>query len=173
MRERRLTRASPSLAIYPASFDPITLGHLDVATRAAALFDTLILAVYDRPLKSLLFSTEERVALVRQAVGDLANVRVDTYAQLTVEYARSRGADVIVRGLRTVGDFEREFSMAQLNRGMQSEVDTIFLMASQRFSYVSSSAVKEIAALGGPLSELVPAHVEQALRRVYRSRSGE
>jgi len=133
----------------------------------------LILAVFDRPLKSLLFSTEERVALAREAVGHLVNVRVDTYAQLTVEYARSRGASVVVRGLRTVGDFEREFSMPQLNRGMAPEIDTVFLMASQRFSYVSSSAVKEIAALGGPLGEFVPAHVERALRRVYRSRSGE
>ena len=168
-----MTRGNPRIAIYPASFDPITLGHLDVATRAAAIFDTLILAVFDRPLKSLLFSTEERVVLAREAVAHLENARVDTYAQLTVEYARSRGASVVVRGLRTVGDFEREYSMAQLNRGMDPAIDTIFLMASQRFSYLSSSAVKEIAALGGPLHELVPAHVEQALRRVYRSRSGE
>ncbi len=167
-----MTRGRPGIAIYPASFDPITFGHLDIATRAAPLFETLILAVYDRPLKSLLFSTEERIALVREAVHEFANVRVDTYDQLTVEYARSVGAMAIVRGLRTVGDFEHEFGMAQLNRSMAPEIETVFLVASKSFSYVSSSAVKEIAALGGPVGNLVPAHVDRALQRVFRSRSG-
>ncbi len=158
-------------AIYPASFDPITLGHVDVATRAAAIFDQLILAVYDRPLKTLLFPTAQRVELARQAVAHLPNVQVDTYAELTVQFARKRGASVIVRGLRTPSDFEREYSMAQLNRGFNSEVDVVCLMASQHFSYVSSSAVKEIAALGGSVGGLVPEHVEQALKRVYGPRS--
>jgi pantetheine-phosphate adenylyltransferase len=159
------------IAIYPASFDPITFGHLDVATRAAAIFDELVLAVYDRPLKSLLFNTSQRVDLVRQVVAHLPNVRVDTYDQLTVRYARQMGASVIVRGIRTVADFEREYGMAQLNHGLDPEVEVVCLMASQRWSYVSSSAVKEIAALGGSVGHLVPPSVEQALTRVYAARS--
>jgi pantetheine-phosphate adenylyltransferase len=167
-----LNKRRSVVAVYPASFDPITLGHVDVATRAAAIFDQLILAVYDRPMKTLLFPTAQRVELVRQAVAHLPNVQVDTYAELTVEFAREIGASVIVRGLRTMSDFEREYGMAQLNRGLNSEVDVVCLMASQRFSYVSSSSVKEIAALGGPVDELVPEHVAQALRSVYGARSG-
>ena len=166
-----MSRGSPRVAVYPAAFDPITLGHVDVAVRAARLFDQLILAVYDRPLKTLLFPTAQRVELARQAVAHLPNVRVDTYAELTVQYARMVGASVIVRGLRTVSDFEREFNMAQLNHGLDAEIVDVFLMASPRFTFVSSSAVKEIAALGGPVSQMVPAHVEQALQRVYASRS--
>jgi pantetheine-phosphate adenylyltransferase len=166
-----LNNGSPRIAIYPASFDPITLGHVDVAARAAAIFDELILAVYDRPLKSLMFSTDERVAFTRTAVAHLPNVRVDTYDNLTVQYARSVGAGVIVRGLRTVSDFEREYGMAQLNHGLESDIDMIFLMASPRYSYVSSSAVKEIAALGGSISNMVPAHVEQALAAIYGRRN--
>ena len=154
-----MSRGSPSIAVYPASFDPITLGHLDVATRAAAIFDQLILAVYDRPLKTLLFPTAQRVEMVREAVAHLSNVRVDTYAELTVRHARAIGATVIVRGLRTVSDFEREFSMAQLNHDLDPGIEVVCLMASPRFTYVSSSAVKEIAALGGPVGEMVPAHV--------------
>jgi pantetheine-phosphate adenylyltransferase len=166
-----LNKRRSVIAIYPASFDPITLGHVDVATRAAAIFDQLILAVYDRPLKTLLFSTSQRIEMAARAVSHLSNVRVETYAELTVEFAREMDASVIVRGLRTMSDFEREYGMAQLNRGLNSEVDVVCLMASQRFSYVSSSAVKEIAALGGPVDELVPEHVAQALRRMYGSRS--
>ncbi len=165
-----MNKGNPRIAIYPASFDPITLGHLDVAIRAARLFDHLILAVYDRPLKTLLFPTAARVGLTREAVRDLPNVRVDTYAELTVQYARKVGAQAIVRGLRTAGDFEREFSMAQLNRGMEPEIDVVLLMASQQYSYVSSSSVKEIAALGGPIDHLVPPHVAKALEQVYASR---
>ncbi len=108
-----MTNGRPSIAIYPASFDPITLGHVDVAARAAAIFDHVVLAVYDRPMKSLLFATNDRVDLAREAVAHLPNVRVDTYAELTVEYARSIDATVIVRGLRTVSDFERELSLAR------------------------------------------------------------
>jgi pantetheine-phosphate adenylyltransferase len=166
-----LSRGSPRVAVYPASFDPITLGHVDVAARAARLFDQLILAVYDLPLKTLLFSTAQRVELARQAVAHLPNVRVDTYAELTVHYTRMVGASVIVRGLRTVSDFEREFSMTQLNHGLEPEIEQVFLMASPQFTFVSSSAVKEIAALGGPVGSMVPAHVEQALQRVYALRS--
>lgn len=168
-----MTRASSQVAIYPASFDPIHLGHLDVAVRAAAIFDQLILAVYDRPMKSLLFPTDQRVRLVQEAVGHLANVRVETYAELTVDYAHRIGASVIIRGLRTAADFEREFGMAHLNRTMAQDVEIVCLMASPQYSFVSSSAVKEIAALGGSISEMVPPHVERALQRVYGRRSEE
>ena len=155
------------IAVYPASFDPITYGHMDVATRAAALFDTLILAVFDRPLKNLLFSTQERVELVRAAVAHLPNVRVDTYSDLTVDYARRVGAQVLVRGLRAATDFEHEFQMAHLNHRLYPEVDVVCLMASQEYSLLSSSAVKEIAALGGNVDFMVAPHVAAALRRVY------
>lgn len=165
-----MNKGTPRVAIYPASFDPITLGHLDVAIRAAQLFDRLILAVYDRPLKTLLFPTAARVGLTREAVRDLPNVRVATYSGLTVQYAREVGAKAIVRGLRTVGDFEREWSMAQLNRGMEPEIEVVLLMSSHQYSYVSSSSVKEIAALGGPIDHLVPPHVAKALEQEYASR---
>ncbi len=156
-----------TIAVYPASFDPITLGHMDVAARAAAIFDTVILAVYDRPLKNLLFSTAERVELVREAVADLPNVRVDTYSELTVDYARRVGAKVIIRGLRAVTDFENELKMAHINYRLYPDVDTVCLMASQEYSFLSSSAVKEIAALGGNVEFMVAPHVARALRRAY------
>lgn len=156
-----------TIAVYPASFDPITLGHMDVAARAAAIFDTVILAVYDRPLKNLLFSTAERVELVREAVAELPNVRVDTYSELTVDYARRVGAKVIIRGLRAVTDFENELKMAHINYRLYPDVDTVCLMASQEFSFLSSSAVKEIAALGGNVDFMVAPHVARALRRAY------
>jgi pantetheine-phosphate adenylyltransferase len=156
-----------TIAVYPASFDPITLGHMDVAARAAAIFDTVILAVYDRPLKNLLFSTEERVDLVREAVGHLPNVRVDTYSELTVDYARRVGAKAIIRGLRAVTDFENELKMAHINYRLYPDVDTVCLMASQEYSFLSSSAVKEIAALGGNVDFMVAPHVARALRHAY------
>ncbi len=155
------------IAVYPASFDPITYGHMDVATRAAALFDTLILAVYDRPLKNLLFSTAQRVELVVTAMAHLPNVRVDTYSDLTVEYARRVGAKVLVRGLRAATDFEHEFQMAHLNHRLYPDVDVVCLMASQEHSLLSSSAVKEIAALGGNVDFMVAPHVAAALRQAY------
>lgn len=161
------------LAVYPASFDPITLGHMDVAARAAAMFDTVILAVYDRPLKNLLFSTEERVRLVREAVADLPNVQVDTYNELTVEYARRIGAKAIIRGLRAVTDFENELKMAHINYRLYPEIDTVCLMASQEYSFLSSSAVKEIAALGGNVDFMVAPHVARALQRAYGRRDAQ
>jgi pantetheine-phosphate adenylyltransferase len=158
------------IAVYPASFDPITYGHIDVAERAAAIFDTLILAVFDRPLKNLLFSTAERVELAAEAVKHLPNVRVDTYSDLTVDYARRVGAKVLVRGLRAATDFEHEFQMAHLNHRLYPDVEVVCLMASQEYSLLSSSAVKEIAALGGNVDFMVAPHVERALRRAYDRR---
>lgn len=158
------------IAIYPASFDPITYGHMDVAARAAAIFDTVILAVYDRPLKNLLFSTDERVQLAQEAVEHLPNVRVETYSELTVDYAHRVGAKVMIRGLRAVTDFENELKMAHINYRLHSDIDTVCLMASQEYSFLSSSAVKEIAALRGNVEFMVAPHVARALRRAYDRR---
>jgi pantetheine-phosphate adenylyltransferase len=155
------------LAIYPASFDPVTYGHIDIAARAAEIFDQVIMAVYDRPLKNLLFSTEQRVALVQEAVRHLPNVRVDTYDELTVSYAHRVGAKVIIRGLRAVTDFENEIKMAHINHRLHPHIDVVCLMASQEYSFLSSSAVKEIAELGAQIDFMVPPHVERALRQAY------
>lgn len=159
-----------TIAIYAASFDPITYGHMDVATRAAAIFDTVILAVYDRPLKNLLFSTAERVALAAEAVENLPNVRVETYNELTVAFARRAGATVMIRGLRAVTDFENELKMAHINYRLDPEIDTVCMMASQEYSFLSSSAVKEIAELGGTVDFMVAPHVARALRQAYERR---
>lgn len=159
-----------AFAVYPGSFDPITLGHLDIARRAATIFDDLVIAVYDRPLKNLLFSIEQRVALVKEAIADIPNIRVDTYSGLTVEYAGQIGARVIVRGLRAATDFEHEFQMAHINHRLLPQVEVICLMASEEHTFLSSSAVKEIAALGGPVGDMVPPVVERALRAVNATR---
>lgn len=152
-------------AIYPGSFDPITLGHLDVAHRAARIFDTLIVAVYsgsDKP--GALFSLEERLAMAREALADLDNVVVDSFSGLTVEYARAKGATTIVRGLRAVSDFEYEFKLAHMNEHLAPEIEVVCLMTSSRHSFVSSSLIREVASLGGDITGLVPAHVATALR---------
>jgi pantetheine-phosphate adenylyltransferase len=159
-KERRMT-----VAIYPATFDPITNGHVDIAARAAGIFDRLIVAVYARPLKSLLFSTEERLAMTREALAHLPNVTVESYDGLTVEFARKVGAQVIVRGLRVLSDFEWEFQLALTNRQLAPDVDTVCLMTSQEYSFLSSSVVKEVAMLGGNLEGMVPPHVIPRLRR--------
>lgn len=151
-------------AIYPATFDPITLGHVDIAARAAALFRELIVAVYDRPLKSLLFSPEERMQMVGQAMAHMPNVRIERYTGMTVEFARQRGASVIVRGLRVLSDFEWEFQLALTNRSLAPDIDTICLMTSQEYSFLSSSVVKEVAFAGGDIGGMVPSHVAQALK---------
>jgi pantetheine-phosphate adenylyltransferase len=156
-------------AIYPATFDPITLGHVDIATRAAALFSELIVAVYDRPLKSLLFSSEERCQMTREALAHLSNVRIERYTGLTVEFARQKKASVIVRGLRVLSDFEWEFQLALTNRNLASDIDTICLMTSQEYSFLSSSVVKEVAFAGGDVTGLVPPHVIEALRDKIRA----
>jgi len=162
-----------TLAIYPGSFDPISLGHLDVALRAARLFDRLVVAVYaggyaggDKP--GALFSVPERIALARQAfaaAGEAgANVGVDSFSGLTVEYARAAGATTIVRGLRAVSDFEYEFKLAHMNDHLAPEIEVVCLMTSSRHSFISSSLIREVAALGGDVAGLVPDHVRDALR---------
>ena len=153
-----------TLAFYPGSFDPVTNGHLDVATRAAAVFDRLIVGVYDIPQKHLLFSAEERVDLMKRAVSALPNVTVELYSGLTVEFAQKRDAQVIVRGLRMNSDFEREFEMALMSRKLAPDIEFVFLMTRLEYEFVSASLLKEIAALGGNIDDLVPEHVAPVLR---------
>ena len=157
------------IAIYPGAFDPIHCGHIDIATRAANIFDQVIVAVYNRPSKNLLFTTEERLSMMREAISHLPNVAAESYGGLTVDYARHQGAEVIVRGLRVVSDFELEFQMALMNHQLAPELDLICLMTSLEYSFLSSSIVKEIAALGGCVDGLVPFHVIPLLKTKLES----
>ena len=150
---------SEVLALYPGTFDPVTNGHIDVVRRAAALFDSLIVAVYDGPHKRVIFDIKERVGMIREAVSDATNVSVMPFSGLTVDFARDKGAKAIVRGLRITSDFEYESAMALMNRHLDNDVETVCLFSSIENQYVSSSRVKEIATLGGNISTLVPAHV--------------
>ncbi len=156
-----------AIALYPGSFDPVTKGHIDVAERAASLFEELIVAIYDAPPKHLLFSTEERVELMRKALSHIPNVRVDSFSGLTVEFAKKVKADVIVRGLRVHSDFEREFEMALMNRKLAPELDLICFMTDLEYEFVSSSLLKEICKLGGSIEDFVPEHVAAALREKF------
>jgi pantetheine-phosphate adenylyltransferase len=150
------------VAVYPGVFDPITLGHLDIIRRGAALFGRLIVAVASNPAKQSLFSTEERLAMVREAVADLKGAEVDSYEGLTVEYVARHGASVILRGLRQHADFQYEYQLALTNRTI-SGIETVFVMADERVAYISSHLVREVAALGGDVSPLVPGNVLAAL----------
>lgn len=159
-----------TIAIYPGTFDPITNGHLDIATRAAKLFEKLIIGVYDTPNKRLLFTTKERVELVRQAVAGLPNVEVEAFPELTVDFARKVGARVMVRGLRAGADFEREFEMAMLNKKLSPELELICLMSRLEYQFLSSSLLKETASLGGDVDDLIPQHVAEALKEKIRNK---
>ncbi len=152
------------VAIMAGSFDPITNGHVDLATRAASIFDSLIVAVYEHPKKGLLFPTEQRIELVQKAVAQLENVTVNSYTGLLVDYARLVGADVVVRGLRAISDFDYEFQFASMNRKMSPGLEIMFFLADIRYTFLSSSMVKEIAELGGNVSDLVPESVGRALK---------
>jgi pantetheine-phosphate adenylyltransferase len=150
-------------AVYPGSFDPVTLGHVDIATRAAALFDKVIVAVYATPSKALLFSTDERVELFRNAVSNFPNVAVQGFEGLVVRFAQDVGAAVIVRGLRSGSDFEYEFDMAFMNRKLAPNVDLVSFMTSQEHVFVSSSLLKEVARLGGDIRGMVTPGVAEAV----------
>ncbi len=152
-------------AIYPGSFDPIHYGHIDIAKRAARIFDKLVWAVYDRPLKNLMFNTEERIALMREAAKDVPNLEVMSYDGLTVEFARSIGAKVMVRGLRVTFDFDVEYQTALNNRELAEEIETVCLITTLKYAFVSSSTLKEIAFAGGHIDNIVPSYVEKALRK--------
>ena len=166
--------SNPRRAIYPGSFDPITLGHVDVARRAARLFDEVIVAVYEGQEKpGALFSTQERIALARAAAAGApeGNIVVDSFSGLTVDYARARNAGVIVRGLRAVSDFEYEFKLAHMNAHLAPEIEVVCLMTSSGHSFISSSLIREVAALGGDIDGLVPAVVGDALRAKLAARA--
>ena len=157
------------IAVYPGTFDPIHFGHMDIVERASALFDQLIVAVYDRPLKSLLFAPEERIALARVTVEEmnLRNVTVRGYSGLTVKFCRSVGAKVMVRGLRVFSDFEHEFRMALANKRLDRDVENVTLITDEAHSFLSSSTVREIASLGGDVTTMVTPRVAEALQRRF------
>jgi pantetheine-phosphate adenylyltransferase len=152
-------------AIYPGSFDPITNGHIDIATRAAKLFSRVIVGVFRTPDKRLLFTTEERIELARKALAHLPNVEVMAYSGLTVQFARETNAQAMVRGLRMGADFEREFEMAMMNRKLFPDLEMVCFMASQEYQFLSSSLLKEVASLDGNINYLVPPHVADAIRK--------
>ena len=152
-------------ALYAGSFDPITNGHMDIATRASRIFDKLYIGIFATPNKNLTFNTEERVQLAREALAHLKNVEVNSYTTLTVQYAKSIGAQVMVRGLRAVGDFEWEFEQAMMNKKLSPHLEMMFFMASQEYQFLSASLIREVASLGGEVSCLVPSCVAEALKR--------
>ena len=155
-------------AIYPGTYDPVTLGHVDVIERSAAIFDRIVVGVVGSPRhKQPMFTLDERVEFLREALSGLANVEVDVFSELVVDFARRWDAKVIVKGLRVISDFEWEFQMNQLNRHLAPEIETVYVMASPQVSFVSSSGVKEIASFGGRVDELVPEPVARRFRELF------
>jgi pantetheine-phosphate adenylyltransferase len=160
----------PTLAVYPGSFDPLTNGHVDIITRGARLFDRIIVAILINAEKAPLFSMDERLKIAREVFTDLPNVEIDTFDGLLVDYVERRGAQVIVRGLRAVSDFEFEFQMALMNRRLNGKIETVFMMPAEQYSYISSRLIKEVFSLGGRVHGLVPDTVEERLRQKVNSR---
>ena len=158
MAERRL------VAIYPGSFDPLTNGHLDLIVRGSRLVDRLIVAILRNTQKQALFSIPDRMDMVREAAGDLANIEIDSFEGLLIDYAAQRNANAILRGIRAISDYESELQMALLNRRMRPETETIILMAREEYSFISSRMIKEIVTLGGDVSSFVPANVASRIR---------
>src|SRR6266498_2714411 len=154
----------PTLAVYPGSFDPLTNGHVDIISRGARLFDHIIVAVLVNAEKSPLFTMAERVEIATAVFKDKKNVEIDTFDGLLVDYVERRRAQVIVRGLRAVSDFEFEFQMALMNRRLNSRIETVFMMPAEQYSYISSRLIKEVFSLGGRVKGLVPDMVEERLR---------
>ena len=155
-------------AIYPGTYDPVTNGHIDVISRAAAIFDRVVIGVVGNPQhKQPMFTLDERVEFLKEALADKANVEVDVFSELVVDFAHKWGAKVIVKGLRVISDFEWEFQMNQLNRTLAPDIETVYVMASPAVSFVSSSGVKEIAAFGGNVTELVPEPVARRFQQLY------
>ncbi len=154
------------IAVCPGSYDPVTNGHLDVISRASAMFDKVIVAVVNLPMRkgSTLFTAEERVGFIEQAAAHLGNVEVEPFSVLTVDFARARGAKVIVRGLRAISDFEYELELNQLNSAQAPDIESVYLMASAKYSFIRSSGVKELATFGGRIDGLVPEAVAEALK---------
>ena len=162
---------SERIAVYPGSFDPVTLGHLDILDRALTMFDRVVVAVLNNSSKQPLFSTDERCAMLRETVAERKNVEVQPFSGLTVEFARQVGAIALVRGLRAVSDFEAEFQMALMNRKLAQDIHTVFLMTSFANVYVSSSIIKEVAKHGGQFEDLVPEPAAKALHAKFKEKS--
>jgi pantetheine-phosphate adenylyltransferase len=162
--------ASENVAIYPGSFDPLTNGHVDIIQRGSRLFDRIVVAILLNIEKAPLFTVAERVDIAREVFRDNPKVEIDTFDGLLVEYARRKGASVIVRGLRAISDFEYEMQMALMNRNLNPEVETVFMMPAETYTYVSSRIVKEVVALGGSVTNLVPTIVEARLREKRHGR---
>lgn len=156
------------ICVYPGSFDPITYGHLDIVERAAKITDKLIIAISHNPEKKYLFSVDERYEMIKDAVSHIKNVEIDHFEGLTVDYCKKINASIIIRGLRAVTDFEYELQLAQTNRELYKEVDTVFLLTNLQYSYLSSSAVKQVAEFGGDISKFVSPFVEKKLKEVYK-----
>jgi pantetheine-phosphate adenylyltransferase len=160
-----------TVAVYPGTFDPITNGHLDLIERSLRMFDKLIVAIFDNPMKGPLFTVEERRRLVEEATQDFRNIEIDTFNTLLVFYARQRQAQVIVRGLRAIADFEYEFQMTLMNRRLDEGVETVFLTPREEYTYVASRLIKEVAAYGGNVEHLVPPAVVVALQKKLSQKS--
>jgi pantetheine-phosphate adenylyltransferase len=156
------------IAVYPGTFDPITEGHLDIAKRASAIFQEVVIGIHDRPEKQLLFTVEERVQMVEDSIKDLSNVRAEAFSGLTIDYIRRIGGGVMVRGLRAISDFERELAMALMNKQLAPDIELVCLMTSSHYQFLSSSSIKEIAKLGGTVSGMVPDNVAHALSKKYQ-----
>ena len=163
-----MSTQQPITAIYPGTFDPVTFGHIDIVTRAAAVFDRVVVGVVGAPRhKETMFTIDERVGFLRDALTDVDNVELDVFSELVVDFARRWGAKTMVKGLRVISDFEWEFQMNHLNRTLAPEIETLYLMATPQFSFVSSSGVKEIAAFGGNVEEFVPEPVARRFRELF------
>jgi pantetheine-phosphate adenylyltransferase len=161
-----------TIAVYPGSFDPPTVGHLDIIDRSSRVFSRVIVAVAMNIRKNVWFTPAERMAMLRKLTRSYSNVEIDSFRGLLVDYARDKGAHVVMRGLRAISDFEYEFQMAHMNKKLASEVDTVFMMTGERYSYISSNIVKEIAAFGGKIDDLVPQLVkEEVMKKLKKRRS--
>ena len=156
------------IAVYPGSFDPVTNGHLDIIERASRIFDKVIVAVLHNPNKTPLFTMQEREELLKETCSIYKNVEIDSFSGLLINYMQRKEASIIIKGLRAVSDFEYEFQMALMNRTLANEIETVFMMPSNKFSYVSSSLVKEVAKFGGSTKELVPEKIEEELVKRYK-----
>lgn len=157
------------IAIYPGSFDPVTLGHIDIIERGAKLFDQVIVAVLSNPSKQPLFTAEKRISQITQCTQHISNVKVDAFVGLTVKYAKQHNAGVLLRGLRVMSDFEKELQMAHTNKTLNQEIETVFLATTKEYSFLSSSIVKEIAHFGGSIDHLVSANVAQDMYQKYQN----
>ena len=158
-------------AVYPGTFDPITYGHIDIIKRAAKIFDEVIVAVADNAAKNPLLSTSERLALLKRSVRGIKNVKVESFSELMVDYVSSKKINVVVRGLRMISDFEYEFQMALTNRRLNKDIEVIFMMPNQAYSFLSSKLIKEVAVLGAKLSEFLPPFVEKKIKEKFKKQS--